>query len=91
MLALAVGIGLLGSASLADQHRPKKPNRPMIAIDNEGPIAVIRHLRTHSDDHDRRGMDDEIRLLPWRPVIRLDLILPIRTGPWSPPPRRRPG
>jgi len=86
-LALAIGLGVLGSSSLAEQWRPKKPILPTLSIDNEGPIAVIRHLRTVPGGHDRQAAPPDDLVLPWRPVIRLDLILPIRTGPWRPPAR----
>ncbi len=90
-LLLGLGIGLLATASMAEQRKPKKPILPMIAIDNEGPIAVIRQARTVPSGEERRPGPPDERLFPWRSVIRLDLILPIRSGPWMPPaPPRRP-
>ncbi len=94
-ITIAIGIGLLGSATTAEQWKPKKPTLPLTAIDNEGPIAVIRTLRTLPGNGPGGGGDDggdqnremappDRQVLPWRHVIRLDLIIPIRTGPWMP-------
>jgi hypothetical protein len=100
-LALAIGLGLVATVTSAEQWKPKKPTFPTIAIDNEGPIAIIQTVRTrpgggqgggeHGGDQNREAAPPNEIILPWRNVIRLDLILPIRTGPWTPPapPKRR--
>ncbi len=91
VITAVIGLGILGSTTSAEQRKPKKPIQPMVSIDNEGPIAVIRPARIWDGDHERQANPAGPDLLPWRSVIRLDLILPIRLAPWpSAPPRHRP-
>ncbi len=89
-VVLTAAIGLLGTASPADAEKPRrKPIRPMVAIDNEGPIVVVRHARTIPDDNEEReAMPPDRPILPWRSVINLDLILPIPHAPVGPLPKR---
>ncbi len=95
-ITTAIGIVLFGAATSAEQWKPKKPTLPSAAIDNEGPIAIIGTTRTmpgggqsgdgdDGGDQNREAAPPDRLVLPWRNVIRLDLILPIRTGPWMPP------
>jgi hypothetical protein len=97
---LAPGLGLLASCLLAitlptmptvgEQRQSRKPARPWIGIDNEGPVTRVPYLVTTGDGQHRHAHHPDPQLLPWRSVIRLDLIVPIRPGPWIPPaPRRR--
>lgn len=72
----------------ADKGR-RKPIRPSVAIDNEGPLVVIREARiVPGGDQNRLAEPGDHFWLPWRPAIRLDLILPIRTPPFRPTPGR---
>lgn len=84
LLATMLLLTLPATISDAEQdHRPRKPTRPSAAIDNEGPLVVIRQLETRSNHQDRRA-DPGRHWLPWRPVIRLDLILPLHDWPTRP-------
>lgn len=82
---------LPATLSEADQEKSRsKPIRPSVAIDNEGPLVVIREARTMpGNDQQRLAGPGGHHWLPWRPAIRLDLILPIHTLPQRPCGERR--
>ena len=84
----------VATAQADDERRRRKPAQPSFQIDNEGPATVLRHARSASDHHRRFADPDQEFWFPARSIIRLDLILPIRTrplwvsqgrpGPWRP-------
>jgi hypothetical protein len=84
---LLVGLGIW-SALVSEVHAsvPNDPIRPSISIDNEGPIAVFRHLPSTTRHRERRTARPDDRPCPWCVVIRLDLIVPVEFGPWVPRP-----
>lgn len=88
MALLAIALPATVSEADADKGR-RKPVRPSAAIDNEGPLVVIREARTlPGGDQNRLADPGGGFWLPWRPAIRLDLILPIHTPPARPVPGR---
>lgn len=82
---------IVAGSTLADGGRKSKPIRPSASIDNEGPVIALPETRNVPGDGDARQFSQPPAFLfPWRPPIRLDLILPIRDPtPWTRRSRRR--